>query len=107
MNIDLPPMRHRMIRSGPHKLIWFADDEPLLFDMEESSDVLNNWAEQTENAPVVARLSNALHAGRGPVAINQEMATKAARRQVIRKWETSTNPAELMRWFDPKNTEHI
>lgn len=106
MNIDLPPMRHRMIRSGPHKLIWFADDEPLLFDMEKDPDELNNLAYQTEYAPVMTRLSEALHVGWDPEAINLEIKTKTARRQVIRKWVTSTNPAEPMRWFDPKITRN-
>lgn len=102
MNIELPPMHHRMIRSGPHKLIWFADDEPLLFDMDSDTDEQNNLADQTEYEVVMARLSEALHAGWDPVAIDQEIKTKSARRQVIRKWVTITNPAEPMRWFDPK-----
>ena len=106
MNIDLPPMRHRMIRSDSYKLIWFAGDEPLLFDMEKDPDELNNLADQTEYASVVACLSEALHAGWDQSAINQEIATKSARRQVIRKWVTSTNPAEPMRWFDPKKVRN-
>ena len=101
MNIELPLIRHRMIRSGPHKLIWFTDEEPLLFDMEADPDEQQNLADQKESHSVIARLSEVLHAGWDPVTIEREIKTKSARRQVIRKWVTTTNPAEPMRWFDP------
>ena len=102
MNIALPPMRHRMLRKGPHKLIWFAGDAPLLFDLEKDPDESVNLADDPDYADVLADLKAGLFDGWDPDAIGTEMTAKAARRAIIRDWVRTAKPAEPARWFDPR-----
>lgn len=101
INIDLPPVCHRMIRSEIYKMVSFGDDDLLLFDMTEDPDELLNLAQSPEHQSVLEDLRNSLHAGWNVDAIRDETKIKSARRNIIRNWVKTTKPAEPMRWFDP------
>jgi choline-sulfatase len=50
-----------MLRRGPHKFIWSAADPPLLFDLEQDPDELENLAATPAHAELVAALTAKVH----------------------------------------------
>jgi len=101
MNIKTGDVRHRMIRRGGHKLIWFDGYPPLLFNLVSDPDEVVNLADDPASSRVLQNLTKALLKGWNPTRISQMQAVQAARIEVIRDWVKTTRPAEPTRWVDP------
>lgn len=101
MNISLPPLRHRMLRDGRHKLVWYDGEAPQLFDLEEDPEELDNLAPDPAYSEVVAALFEELSAGWDPSRIAMEQARTRQRTAIIRDWVRQTRPPEPQRWVDP------
>ncbi len=101
MNIELPPQRHRMLRKGRWKLVWFDGHPPVLFDMENDPDETANLADDPAHRGVLDELRTDLLAGWDPEKIAEVQALKAARTGVIRDWVKAVRPDEPHRWIDP------
>jgi choline-sulfatase len=101
MNIALPPQRHRMLRRGKWKLIWFDGEPPVLFDLHADPDELTNLAPDPAFRGVLDGMTADLMAGWDPPEIAAAQARKAARTAVIRDWVKAVRPPEPHRWVDP------
>ncbi len=101
MNIDLPLQRHRMLRAGQWKLVWFDGHAPLLFDMVADPDERVNLADNPDYADLREELSLALLEGWNPQEIAATQQRKAERGKVIRSWVHAVHPPEPYRWTDP------
>lgn len=101
MNIALPPQRHRMLRKGRWKLMWFDGAPPALFDMVSDPDEQENLAHDPAHRVVLETITAELMAGWRPdeIAVLQEI--KAARTKMIRDWVKAARPAAPHRWVDP------
>ena len=102
MNISLPPLRHRMLRHGRWKLVWYDGLPPQLFDMDHDPDETTNLASCPDHGDLLLDLSRDLLAGWEPGRIALAQRRKAARTAVLRDWVTATRPAEPVRWRDPE-----
>ena len=108
MNIALPPLRHRMVRRGPHKLVWYDGYPPQLFDLEADPDELDDLAGSDKHREVRdALLARALD-GWDPDALRERQARRAERHALMRRWVRGTRPAEPVRWVDlhPERNRH-
>lgn len=106
MNIDLPSQRHRMLRRGRWKLVWFDGHPPVLFDMVEDPDETVNLAAGTAHRGIVDELAAELLAEWNPGQIAESQRIRAARTGVIRDWVKTVRPAEPHRWVDPDKTRN-
>ncbi|QBX99480.1 hypothetical protein E2K80_01030 [Rhodophyticola sp. CCM32] len=100
MNIRLPDIRHRMLRQGRFKLIWYDGHDAQLFDLRSDPDELCNLAEDVRYASTLADLSTQLLDGWSVKQIADAQAIKSAQFSVIRNWVRKTRPEESYRWFD-------
>jgi len=100
MNIEVDNIRHKMIRVGRYKLVWFDGAEPLLFDLHNDPDEQNDLAGNAAQLDVLLNLSQQLLVGWNPTKIAQQQLVKKARTDVIRRWVQATHPPEPMRWID-------
>lgn len=101
MNIALPPLQHRMLRTNNHKLILFNDAPPLLFDLKNDPDELVNLATDPAYVKLLGTMSARLLDGWDLDVITHQQALTRKRTAIIREWVKVTNPPEPMRWFDP------
>ncbi|MDZ5699682.1 sulfatase-like hydrolase/transferase [Chelativorans sp. M5D2P16] len=101
MNISLPPLRHRMVRTDRYKLIWFDGDEPMLFDLEADPLEQDDLADDPSCAATVSALERKVLEGWDPAEIATRQDLNRARARVIRQWVRATRPQEPARWLDP------
>lgn len=101
MNIDLPPLRHRMVRHGDHKLVWYDGHAPQLFDLRTDPDELDDLADREEHAQLRDALVARVLDGWDAAALRERAARQAERHAVTRRWVRQTRPAEPVRWVDP------
>ncbi len=101
MNIEINDIRHRMIRDGRYKLMWFDGAPPLLFDLQADPDELHDLSQDPSHAERLSHLTRKLQARWYPKAIAAAQGINAKRVSVIRDWVRKTNPPEPMRWVDP------
>jgi len=101
MNIDLPPLQHRLIRSGDLKLVMYNNASPTLYDLADDPDELVDLANDPAYAEHMTQLSARLLDGWDSTAIAQHQSFTRERTAIIRDWVKTTNPPEPMRWFDP------
>lgn len=106
MNIALPDVRHRMIRKGRYKLMWFDGHAPMLFDLETDPDELTDLAPDPNFETDLNHLTQLLMQGWSPDAIRVAQAQKKQQSDVIRAWVKTTNPPEPFRWFDPEKARN-
>ncbi|MFK7792202.1 MAG: sulfatase-like hydrolase/transferase [Devosiaceae bacterium] len=100
MNIDLPPLQHRMIRTGDLKLVAYNGAAPTLYNLADDPDELNDLADDPAYGEQVTQLYARLMDGWDPEAIAQRQSLTRARTAIIRDWVKTTNPPEPMRWVD-------
>jgi choline-sulfatase len=100
MNISMPDVRHRMIRRGRYKLMWFDGHRPMLFDLSEDPDECRDLFDDPDHGDALAELSQAVLQGWDPGRIARLQATQRARIGVIRDWVAATRPPEPWRWVD-------
>ncbi|CAN0439173.1 unnamed protein product, partial [Ectocarpus sp. 13 AM-2016] len=101
MNIDLPPLQHRMIRSGDLKLVMYNGAPLTLYDLANDPDELTDLADDPAYAEHVTQLSMRLLDGWDSTAIAHQQSLTRERAAIIRDWVKTTNPPEPMRWLDP------
>ena len=101
MNITLPPLRHRMLRTDRYKLMWFDGHHPMLFDMADDPDELHDVARDSDHSNVLEHLTTSILDGWDTAAIARQQALGMKRNRVIRNWVSATSPSEPMRWYDP------
>lgn len=102
MNIALSPLQHRMIRSGDLKLVIYNGAAPTLFDLARDPDELNDVFDDPAYGEHLAQMtSNALEGWDADDIAKRQSMTRA-RTAIIRDWVKTTNPAEPMRWVDPR-----
>lgn len=101
MNINLPPLQHRMIRSGDLKLVMYNSAPPTLYDLANDPDELADLADDPAYVEHVTQLCGRLLDGWDPTAIADHQSLTRERTAIIRDWVKTTNPPEPMRWFDP------
>ncbi|NOZ32491.1 MAG: sulfatase-like hydrolase/transferase [Alphaproteobacteria bacterium] len=106
MNIDTGDVRHRMVRVGDHKLVWFDGHAPLLFNLASDPDELVNLADLPASQSVLADLTRQLLEDWCPERIAGMQVVQAARVDVIRDWVRATSPPETARWVDPDPTRN-
>ncbi len=102
MNISLPPLRHRMVRTHRHKLMWFDGDEPMLFDLAADPLEENDLAGDPSCAAILSALERKVLEGWEPAQIATHQEVNRARSQVVRQWVRATQPEEPARWIDPR-----
>lgn len=101
MNIDLPPLQHRMLRARNYKLVLCNGSPPVLFDLAMDPDELINLAEDPSYTSLLGYMSASLLEGWDLDNIAQLQSLTQARTAIIREWVKTKNPPEPMRWFDP------
>jgi choline-sulfatase len=74
-----------MIRRGAHKFIWSEPDPPLLFDLEQDSDELDNLAERPACAEQVQALEAEVRERWDPQALRQAIVASQRTRRVAWK----------------------
>jgi choline-sulfatase len=89
---------HRMIRSGPWKLVYYHYHRPQLFNLADDSDELHDLAEDPQHAAIRQQLTERVLDGWDPDWIKRKLATKAEDAKVLRAWARVTRPAEQYRW---------
>lgn len=94
---------HRMIRSGPWKLVHYHRHRPQLFNLEEDPDEIHDLAEDPQYAAVREDLTERVLDGWDAERIEAQWALKAEQATVLRAWARATRPAEQYRW--PITTE--
>lgn len=102
MNIQLPHVRHRMVRQGRYKLMWFDGARPLLFDLDADPDELVDLARDADHADVLLSLTSQVLEGWPLVEIARKQVQISDRTEIIRNWVKRTNPPEPSRWVDPQ-----
>lgn len=100
MNIALPDVRHRMMRQGPFKLVWFDGDIPQLFNLKADPDELQDLSSDPDYSDTLATMSAQILDGWEVEKIALQQAYKSSQISIIRDWVRKTNPAEPYRWFD-------
>ena len=106
MNIEVSDIRHRMLRDGRYKLMWFDGAQPMLFDLEADPNELHDLSNDPNHAESLSHLTKKLHARWYPKAIAARQAIYAKRVSVIRDWVRKTNPPEPLRWIDPNKARN-
>lgn len=101
MNIELPPLRHRMLRDGRWKLVWYDGMAPQLFDLETDPDELDSLASDPWHSEILAELFSELRVGWNPSRIAALQVRTKERSSLIRDWVRETRPSEPLRWRDP------
>lgn len=102
MNIKLADVRHRMIRRGPHKLIYYDGFDPQLFDLEHDPKELNDLVNDPAYSGVSADLTHLILQNWDPSEIARKQITNAERMRTIKIWVRESRPPEPMRWTDPR-----
>lgn len=101
MNIDLPPLHHRMVRIGRYKLVWYDAHPPQLFDLDTDPDELVDLAADPAHGDVRRRLLARVLDGWDPELHSKRQALQRQRHALMRRWVGATRPAEPLRWIDP------
>lgn len=101
MNIKLADLRHRMVREGRFKLVYYDGTPSQLFDLENDPHELHDLAADPARIPLRAHLEARVLDGWNPKDIARRQALAAVRVQVLKAWAARTNPPEPMRWRDP------
>lgn len=101
MNIDLPPLQHRMLRVKNYKLVLCFGAPPTLFDLAKDPDELTNLADDPVYSRLLGYMSANLLEGWDPALIARQQTLTRARTGIIREWVKATDPPEPMRWLDP------
>ncbi len=101
MNIELPPVRHRMIRQGSLKLSWYDGMRPQLFDLEEDPDELRDLHDDPSHFDIQAEMVQQLFRRWNPSRLAAWQNSKRARTALIREWVQKGSIEEPSRWRDP------
>jgi len=101
MNINIPDVRHRMVRHGRYKLIWFDGSAPLLFDLETDPYELKDLSKDADNVETLTALTSLVLKNWPFDQIARKQVQIKDRVAVIRDWVKTTNPPEPARWVDP------
>lgn len=91
-------VRQRMVRRGPWKLIYYHGYPCQLFNLEEDPKELVDRSQDESCAEIVAPLSSEVLDGWDPDAIALQMARTRADGSILRKWASTTTPADRYRW---------
>jgi choline-sulfatase len=74
-----------MIRWGAHKFIWSDPDPPLLFDLEQEPDELDNLAARPEHAEPVRAFEAELRRNCDPQALHRAIVASQRTRRLAWK----------------------
>ena len=72
-----------MIRRGPYKLVYCADDPPLLFDLDKDPDERDNLAEHPDHQQTLDNFRDDVRRLWDPEAMKADMADSRRRREFI------------------------
>ena len=72
-----------MIRRGPYKFIYCADDPPLLFDLDQDPDELDNLATNPDHEQTLGDFHNEIARRWDPEALKADMIDSRRRREFI------------------------
>lgn len=89
---------HRMVRSGPWKLVYYHGIEPQLFNLQEDPGEMHDRAADPSCRAIRAELTQRVLAGWDPDAIAETMVYKREEASVLRTWANRTEPQESYRW---------
>jgi choline-sulfatase len=89
---------HRMVRSGPWKLVYYQGMSPQLFNLAEDPGEMVDRADDPSCAAVRAELTARVLDGWSPSAIASVMAQKRQETRVLKAWADQTRPTEQYRW---------
>jgi choline-sulfatase len=101
MNIAMPDVRHRMVRQGRYKLIWFDGGVPLLFDMEADPDEVVDLSQNPAHVEALIALTSLVLEDWPAGHLKRKQAQIRERTAVLRHWVKATQPSEPFRWVDP------
>lgn len=101
MNIELADVRHRMVRRGHHKLIFYDGFGPQLFDLEHDPRELQDLSADPACSSILAELTCLVLRGWDRCEIARLQAINLQRMETIKAWVRETRPPEPMRWKDP------
>ncbi len=92
------PVRQRMVRKGPWKLVYYDGLRPQLFNLEQDPGELNDLAEDSAHAEVRSELLERVLEDWSPEGIADQMARRRAEKEYLGAWARETDPAETYRW---------
>lgn len=101
MNIAMPDVRHRMVRQGRYKLVWFDGGVPLLFDMEADPDEVVDLSQNPAHVEALIALTSLVLEDWPAGHLKRKQAQIRERTAVLRHWVKATQPSEPFRWVDP------
>lgn len=92
------PVRQRMVRSGPWKLVYYDGERPQLFNLAADPGELDDLAEKPAYADIREQLVAKVLATWSPPEIAEQMARRRTEKEYLGAWARETNPAESYRW---------
>ncbi len=95
--------QQRMVRRGDWKLMYFHGMPPLLFNLKDDPNELNNLAESPEHSSVLNELTDIVLRSWDPDQIDAEIRRMAQEQDLLTSWAARTAPVDSFRWhLDPK-----
>jgi choline-sulfatase len=88
----------RMVRQDGWKLVYYAGQEPQLFNLIEDPHELIDRAPDPGCARIRRELTQRVLDGWDPEDVRAQMAIKRAENDILRSWARYTTPAEQYRW---------
>ena len=92
------PVRQRMVRSGPWKLVHYDGLRPQLFNLEADPGEQDDLAEKPAYSEMREQLTAKVLAGWSPSKIADQMARRRTEKEYVGAWARATDPAESYRW---------
>lgn len=89
---------HRMVRSGPWKLNYYAGQESQLFNLEEDPQEMTNRIQDARCRDIQETLTAKILDGWDSAEIAKKIAEKRADYEILTAWGQKTQPKDNVRW---------
>ncbi len=94
--------QHRMVRRGDWKLMFFHKMPPMLFNLRDDPDELNDLSNDPAATQVLQELTGLALTGWDPDAVETQIRNISRDQEVLRGWAGNVLPEDQYRWdLDP------